>query len=96
MTDTFFNGRQWRKLVGEQEVKFLESLYQRTGGAPEPTQNLTEVSNSVTNLEQTTNSVMYEVQVLRRLYAAENDNTSRLLGIIKKLEHRISQLEDSQ
>lgn len=96
MSEIYFNGRAWSKIVGEQEKKFLEALWNRAGGAQEPAQNLGEVVTTITSLEQSSSAAMYEVQALKRIVAAQATNEASLLSVIKKLEHRISQLEDAQ
>ena len=52
MSELFFNARSWRALgLGEQEIKFLEELWSRVGGAPVPSQTLNQVTETVTVLE---------------------------------------------
>lgn len=95
MSDTFFNGRSWRKYVGEQELKFLEALWTRAGGASTPAQDLGELVTTVTAIEQSYNQANAEMNRLRLIISSSQDKEAGMAGVIKKLEHRISQLEDS-
>ncbi len=65
--ELFFNGRDWRdKGFNEQQVKFLELLYNRAGGAQAPELNLSEVSNMVSNIIIQMNSILSDNDKLRR------------------------------
>ena len=72
--EIFFNGRQWRDFgLNEQQVKFLELLFNRAGGSQEVTLNLSQLGDSITNIE---------------------GSLRQYDSVIKKLEHRINQLEN--
>ncbi|MFD1216415.1 hypothetical protein [Microbulbifer celer] len=127
MTDRnlFFNGIWWRQhLKNEQAVRFLEELWRRAGGGPVPDQNLNQVVNEITQIDQSTTEQGASLHQARRIaeqMAAEIEsdsvtaanikrlsgalehlsdelNTERaaILSELKKLKHRISQLEDTQ
>lgn len=100
MKELFFNARAWRQVVGEQEVKFLEELWTRAGGAPPPTQDLGQVTETVTVIEssasqQTTINNITRRDLLTALNLAQ-ETQQALNSEIKRLSHRINQLEDSQ
>ena len=72
--EIYFNGREWRTFgCSEQQVKFLELLYNRAGGAQTVELSLQEVNNFITNVS--------------------SEQTS-LRTVIRRLEHRINQLEN--
>ena len=101
MSDLFFNARSWRAIgLGEQEIKFLEELFIRAGGAPSVTQNLNQVVESVTVIESNTSqgasiSSMSRRDLITALNLAQESNRV-LEGQLKRLDHRINQLEDNQ
>ncbi len=74
--EIYFNGRQWRqKGFSEQEVRFLELLWTRAGGAQEVTLNLNEVGDTITSIES--GMRRYEAMIKRleqRISELENEH----------------------
>lgn len=98
----FFNGNWWRGfLKNEQAVRFLEELWRRAGGGPVPDQDLDQVIEEITQIDQSTTGQGASLHQARQLAsqlvaeAMEIENQA-LRAQLKKLEHRISQLEDTQ
>lgn len=64
--EIFFNGRDWRDSgLNEQQVKFLELLYQRVGGSQSIDLDLSQVVNSVTEVQEINNDTATELEKLR-------------------------------
>ena len=101
MSELFFNARSWRQLgLGEQEIKFLEELWRRAGGAPPPNQNLGQVTETVSVLETSVSQQSNLNNLSRRdlvsaLSLAQEKNQG-LEARLKRLDLRINQLEDAQ
>lgn len=104
MTDRnlFFNGIWWRQFLGnEQAVRFLEELWRRSGGGPVPDLNIDQVIEEITQIDQSTTGQGASLHQARQLAtqlvaeATETENQA-LRAQLKKLEHRISQLENDQ
>ena len=101
MSDLFFNARSWRAIgLGEQEIKFLEELFIRAGGAPSVTQNLGQVTETVSVLETSVSQQSNLNNLSRRdlisaLSLAQEKNQG-LEARLKRLDLRINQLEDAQ
>ena len=65
--ELFFNGREWRNLgLSEQQVRLIELLVNRTGGAQEPDLNLTEVNNITQKIESESSNFKHDLQTLKR------------------------------
>lgn len=123
----FFNRIWWSSFLGnEQSVAYLEELWRRAGGGGVPDQNLDQVVNEVTNIDQSVTeggggTSLHQARQLAEQMAVEAvDDTHMASGLkklssaisnaideltaerfvmamnMKKLEHRISQLEDAQ
>lgn len=101
MSELFFNARSWRALgLGEQEIKFLEELWSRVGGAPVPSQTLNQVTETVTILEgdavrQTSINNLSRRDLITALSLAQERNAA-LESQLQRLNHRLNQLEDAQ
>lgn len=101
MSDLFFNARAWREIgLGEQEIKFLEELFLRAGGSPSVAQNLGQVTETVTVLESTASQQSNINNITRRelitALSLAQEAQRTLAAEMKRLSHRINQLEDSQ
>ncbi|WP_299942119.1 hypothetical protein [uncultured Microbulbifer sp.] len=98
----FFNGAFWRKfLKNEQAVRFLEGLWSRSGGAPSPDINLTQVVEEVTQVDRSTNVHGVSSHQVRATASAavddsEGEDAGALRAQIKWLDRRLTQLEDQQ
>ena len=101
MSDLFFNARAWRDIgLGEQEVKFLEELFLRVGGAPSVTQNLSQVVETTTVIESNSTQQSNINNMTRRdLITALNlaqEQSQGLEARLQRINLRINQLEDAQ
>lgn len=123
----FFNRIWWSKFLGnEQSVAYLEELWRRAGGGGVPDQNLDQVVNEVTNIDQSVTeggggvslhqarriaeqmavdysgdgSAAANLKRLSSAIAQASDEISAEKEIVaaqlKRLEHRITQLENHQ
>lgn len=104
MTDRnlFFNGIWWSQhLKNEQSVRFLEELWRRAGGGPVPDQDLDQIIEEITQIDQSTTGQGASLHQARSLaqqmvYEAMESERQSLRAELKKLEHRINQLESEQ
>lgn len=101
MSDLFFNARAWRDIgLGEQEIKFLEELFLRAGGAPSVTQNLSQVVETTTVIESNSTQQSNINNMTRRdLITALNlaqEQSQGLEARLQRINLRINQLEDAQ
>lgn len=87
----FFNGRQWRRLLNgdEQAVRFLEELWQRSGGGQVPDINLDQVVNLITQVDESVRVQGLDVSALRRAVSNLASESQRTNAHIKALERKI-------
>lgn len=87
----FFNGRQWRRLLNgdEQAVRFLEELWQRSGGGRVPDINLDQVVNLITQVDESVRVQGLDVSALRRAVSNLAGESQRTNAHIKALERKI-------
>lgn len=87
----FFNGRQWRRLLNgdEQAVRFLEELWQRSGGGKVPDINLDQVVNLITQVDESVRVQGLDVSALRRAVSNLASESQHTNAHIKALERKI-------
>ncbi|MDP5211368.1 hypothetical protein, partial [Microbulbifer sp. 2205BS26-8] len=98
----YFNGSFWRALLkNEQATRFLEELWRRSGGAPAVDINLNQVVEEVTQIDNSTtvhgvSPHQVRVVAIQLVNESQGDDAEALRSQIKKLERRITELEDQQ
>lgn len=97
----FFNGNWWRQFLGNnQAVRYLEELWRRAGGAQPPDLSLDQVVNQITSIDQSVTGMgasLHQVrQMVTQIVSEHAAEKHKWAAAMKKLEHRINQLEDAQ
>jgi len=95
--ELYFNGNQWRKAgYNEQQVRFLELLWQRIGGGPVPDFDLGEVGTEINNIygEATPDSSSAINKLEKKINDLQDSEESRLSSFVSKLAGNINTLDD--
>jgi len=87
MSELYFNARDWRRVgCSEQQIKFIEGLLDRVGGAETPSQDLTNLNATIAAQATNINALENAVEALTLQVAELSVNQPTTTNITEETE----------